>query len=97
MHKWKEHFKIAPLYSILLSFMTAIFVKKDSTAKAIFKAFSFAKLLDMIVLETGVAKKNFRHVLINNSIHLLMIDLATRFKKWIYTDLKTETESSIQE
>lgn len=97
LHKWKEHFKIAPLYSILLSFMTAIFVKKDSTAKAIFKAFSFAKLFDMIVLETGVAKKNFRHVLINNSIHLLMIYLATRFKKWIYTDLKTETESSIQE
>jgi hypothetical protein len=94
-HNWKEHFKIGPLYSIALSLVTAIIIKNDSTINGIAKAFTFTKIMDLLVTKTGIAKQNFRHTLINNSIHVLMIYLATRFKKWIYIDLMPQKETHI--
>ncbi|RSD25380.1 hypothetical protein [Mesobacillus subterraneus] len=86
-HRWKEHFMVAPIYSFTLSMTTALLIKKDSHAKGIISAFAFTKIMDMLVMRTGVAKQNFRHFLINNSIHLLMIFWAVLVKKWIYQDL----------
>jgi hypothetical protein len=73
--------------------ITAIIIKNDSTINGIAKAFAFTKVIDLLVMKTGIAKQNFRPTLINNSIHVLMIYLATRFKKWIYIDLKPQKET----
>ncbi|MBT2680918.1 hypothetical protein J7E38_18155 [Bacillus sp. ISL-35] len=72
-HSWKEHFRVAPLYSFALSFVTAVIIKKNSGMKGILYSFAFSKFMDFSVMKTGIAMKNFRHVLINNSIHFLMI------------------------
>ncbi|MBT2692486.1 hypothetical protein [Bacillus sp. ISL-55] len=86
-HSWKEHFKTAPIYSFILSMATAVFIKYDRGWKGMLQAFSFAKLMDVKVMKAEIAKKNFRHFIINNSIHLFMILWAALLKKWIYIDL----------
>lgn len=85
-HDWKQHFKVAPIYSIILSFITAAILKYDGSIKGFITAFSFAKLLDYPF------KKRFREVLANNSIHVIMIYLAVQLKKLIYNDLMKYTE-----
>jgi hypothetical protein len=96
-HSWKEHFKVAPLYSFALSFVTAVFIKKDSGIKGIVYSFVFSKFMDLYVLKTGIAIKNFRHVLVNNSIHLLMIFWAALLKKWIYRGSGSPEKNSLNE
>jgi hypothetical protein len=95
-HTWKEHFEIAPLYSIAHSFITAVIIKKDSSLKGVVMAFSFVKLMDLFVTKTRFVKRKFSQSLINNSIHILMILWAAHLKKWIYKDiLKVETSKTL--
>jgi hypothetical protein len=89
-HSWEEHFKAAPIYSFILSMATALIIKKDGGWNRIFKAFGFAKCMDILVLKTGLAKENFRHFVINNTVHLSMILWAVLLKKWIYRDLSDQ-------
>lgn len=89
-HSWKEHFKVAPIYSFTLSMATSLIIKNDSGWKGILQAFSFTKIMDVLVMKSGIAKRNFRHFIINNSIHLFMIFWAALLKKWIYNDLRKQ-------
>ena len=87
-HSWEEHFKVAPIYSFILSMATALIIKTDSGWKGIVQAFGFTKIMDVLVMEAGVAKQNFRNFIINNSIHLSMIFWAVSLKEWIYKDIQ---------
>jgi hypothetical protein len=95
-HSWKEHFRIAPIYSFILSLATALIIKNDSGWKGILKALGFAKIMDALVMKAGIAKSNFRHVIINNSIHLFMIFWAALLKKWIYKDLRQQKQPTAE-
>jgi hypothetical protein len=53
--------------------------------------------MDLYVLKTGIAMKNLRLVLVNNSIHLLMVFWAALLKKWIYRGLESPDKDSLIE
>lgn len=91
-HDWKQHFKIAPIYSIILSFATAIIIKNNSFDKGFLKAVSIAKLLDYSLYKTRFGKHRFRQITASNSIHIIMIYLAVYLKRLIYIDILKEKE-----
>ncbi|MFE8699594.1 hypothetical protein ACFYKX_03035 [Cytobacillus sp. FJAT-54145] len=85
IHSWKEHFILAPLYSILLSLLSAITVKKGGLIpKGVFLV--FASFLDWVIHETKVVKKRFHVSTLNIFIHCLMLYISTLFKNLIYSE-----------
>lgn len=96
-HSWEEHFKIAPIYSLILSAVTASIIRKSSGWKGIFLSFGFTQVMDMLVMKTGIAKQNFRHFVINNSIHFSMVLWAVFLKEWIYKDSQKNNGTAIME
>lgn len=87
LRNWQDHFKTAPIYSISLSLFTALILNKNNNKRGMGIAFLFAKLIDLIIMKTGMVKNNFKHPILNNSIHMLMIYLAYRVRKMVYSDI----------
>ncbi|MBB6453357.1 hypothetical protein HNQ94_001805 [Salirhabdus euzebyi] len=83
-HSWKEHFIVAPLYSISLSLFTAWMVFKNGGINGFIKSFVFVKIVDWCITSRRIVKQNFQSFLLNNSIHACMICLTYQYKKWIY-------------
>lgn len=85
-HTWREHFIIAPLYSIGLSLFTTWSIRKDGwLGKA--RALIFALCLDWFFYRSGRAKISFRIPYLNVLTHILMIFIANQFKKLIYRNM----------
>lgn len=81
-HSWKEHFKIAPLYSILLSLVATCLIWVQGWLAKI-SIFLFAILLDLIIKKKGIVKSNFDKKGINILVHFIMIFLSNKYKHLI--------------
>lgn len=81
-YSWKEHFRIAPLYSIILSLFTTVVIKEKGWISRI-KVFIFAKVLDLFIKKNKLVKDNFHNHIENISIHIFIIYLSVLYKKWI--------------
>lgn len=85
-HTWKEHFIIAPLYSIILSLYAAWAIKKN-TILAKVSVLVFGIGMDWIVYKVKLVKQNFKVSWFNTAVHIFMIMVASFFKKIIYDKL----------
>lgn len=85
---WREHFMIAPLYSISLSLVSAWQVRKDSWTSAV-KVLSFSVVLDWCIKKLKLIKSNSFSIGKNLIIHLIMIYTSIKYKKLIYNEKET--------
>lgn len=88
MHTWKEHFKIAPLYSLLLSLISAILVRRKGWVPKVAIGF-IAFLVDITLHRVNLLKTNFKTILENLVIHTGMVLVSLGLKKMIYDDKQT--------
>ncbi|WP_421378440.1 hypothetical protein ACOJQI_13005 [Bacillus salacetis] len=82
-HSWKEHFLIAPLYSLSLSFLGVLLsFKHHFFYRIVF--LGGCMLVDYILIKIGILKMKTRQILSNIPFHVFMIFLSRQFYKSIY-------------
>ncbi|WP_078544864.1 hypothetical protein [Litchfieldia alkalitelluris] len=85
--KWEEHFKVAPFFGFLTSFVLARWLKKDAL-KANLKSFTFMLVKDLVLLNMRLLKTfNIATLPI---IYIIMITSANKYKKLIYEEIDKE-------
>ncbi|TYS18625.1 hypothetical protein FZC78_03625 [Rossellomorea vietnamensis] len=82
-HSWKEHFMIAPLYSMFLSLIGTLV---SFQAKFIYRLLFlvWCTIFDFILMKTGVLKMQSRQVLMNIPFHVFMVYISTFLNRAIY-------------
>jgi hypothetical protein len=82
-HSWKEHFIIAPLYSICLSLVGVLLSFKDHVIYRLLFLLG-CMLIDFTLIKIGLLKMKTRQMLGNIPFHIFMISLSRVLHKAIY-------------
>ena len=82
-HSWKEHFKIAPIYSLALSFITVLGLTRGDSWKVKVNVLIMIKSVDLFLKKSDIPKGKFYNFFLNNGIHVMMIYLTSQYKKMI--------------
>ncbi|MGM0847034.1 MAG: hypothetical protein ACQEUT_18915 [Bacillota bacterium] len=82
-HSWKEHFKIAPLYSLFLSLVGTLVSFQN---KLIYRLLFLVSctFFDITLMKIGILKMKSRQIYANIPFHLFMIILSNFFHRAIY-------------
>jgi hypothetical protein len=82
-HTWTEHFKIIPLYSLMLSFIATITSSKTGLFYRILLPLSHI-IIDLTLVKMGVLKVNIKQFLVTSSRYILMTFISRFFYKVIH-------------
>lgn len=91
-HTWKEHFIIAPLYTITLSIFTTWSLQRTGWLGQA-RTLLFAICLDWLLYRSGTVKIKIRIPYLNVLIHILMIFLSNQYNKLIYRNMNEKKET----
>jgi hypothetical protein len=80
---WTEHFKIIPLYSLILSFIATITSSKTGLFYRILPPLSHI-IIDIALVEMEILKVKIKPLLVTSSRYLLMTFISRFFYKTIY-------------
>lgn len=83
IHTWTEHFKIIPLYSLILSLIAAVTSSKDKVYYWFILPLSHV-IIDIILVIIGILKVNTQQLLMISSRYFLMTVISRFFYKIIY-------------
>ncbi|RIW37291.1 hypothetical protein D3H55_04425 [Bacillus salacetis] len=82
-HSWKEHFMIAPLYSMVLSFVGVLLSFKEHVIyRVVF--LSSCILFDLLLIKTGILKMKITQIAGNIPFHIFMIFMSRFLHNSIY-------------
>ncbi|RID83492.1 hypothetical protein D1953_15620 [Peribacillus asahii] len=84
-HTWTEHFKIVPLYSLILSFIALITSSKAGLFYRMLLPLSHI-IIDIIWVKMGILKVNINRFLVNCFRYLPMTFVSRLFYKKIYKE-----------
>jgi hypothetical protein len=94
-HTWREHFIIAPLYSIALSFIAATTSSREGIQNRIFLLLG-CSALDLFLVKTKILKMKVRQIFSNIPFHFFMIVVSRALYKWIFKDIsRSETSPGL--
>ncbi|MFJ8267503.1 hypothetical protein [Peribacillus asahii] len=84
-HMWTEHFKIVPLYSLILSFIALITSSKAGLFYRTLLPLSHI-IIDITLVKVGILKVNINQFLVTCSRYLVMSSISRFFYKTIYKE-----------
>lgn len=84
---WAEHFKIVPLYSLILSFIATITSSKNGLFYRLLMPLSHM-MIDIILVKMNILKVNIKKFLVTSSRYLLMTFISRFFYKTIQNRYK---------
>lgn len=82
LHSWREHFILAPLYSITCSLITVYCLKKQNWSTNI-KTFSLFLVTDWLLKKTGIVKIKFSLGYLNVIFHLFSHVIGSFYKNFL--------------
>ncbi|RSK28487.1 hypothetical protein EJF36_17325 [Bacillus sp. HMF5848] len=77
-HSWREHFIIAPLYTLFLSFLSVVLSSRPGYMNRLLLLCS-SICTDLLLISSGVLKINFKQALKNIPYHLFMVFISRLF------------------
>ncbi|MCM3569514.1 hypothetical protein [Neobacillus mesonae] len=83
IHTWTEHFKIIPVYSLILSFIAAITSSKDGLFYRVLLPFIHI-IMDITLVKMEILKVKIKPFLVTGPRYLLMTFISRFFYKTIY-------------
>ncbi|MFC4799618.1 hypothetical protein ACFPA1_09640 [Neobacillus sp. GCM10023253] len=83
LHTWTEHFKIVPLYSLILSFIATITSSKTGLLYRILLPISHI-FIDLTLVKMNILKMNINQFLVTSSRYLVMTFISRFFYKTIH-------------
>jgi hypothetical protein len=82
-YTWAEHFKIIPLYSLILSFIATITSSKTGLFYRILLPLSHI-IIDITLVKIDILKVNIKQFLVTSSRYILMTFISRFFYKAIH-------------
>ncbi|MBM7602956.1 hypothetical protein JOC75_000926 [Metabacillus crassostreae] len=79
-HSWREHFILAPLYGLYLSFVVFI-NSKNSGIKQKIKVILFMLMSDSLLCYMKILRTNFQHTLVRISFHIFLVAFSNTIKE----------------
>ncbi|MCT8137198.1 hypothetical protein H1D32_05240 [Anaerobacillus sp. CMMVII] len=78
-HSWREHFILAPIYTIIVAFFTTCMIEKHNFIKIL----SLRILLDFFLKRSRILKSNLP-IMLELVLHITMLFVAKGLRKLIY-------------
>ncbi|MCM3668568.1 hypothetical protein M3181_06075 [Mesobacillus maritimus] len=92
-HTWREHFIIGPLYSIVLTILTAWKMKRNTDFKTWREILWFRVACDFLFIKLKWMKGNLSKIVLNLPYHFLMITISAMILKFVYREeVKIKTD-----
>lgn len=88
-HSWRAHFILAPLYTIIFSYITVICLKRRNLSTKV-KAFSLFFGIDWLLKKVGLVKLKFSLGYLNMIFHLFIYMMASYYQNLLTSIAKNK-------